>query len=73
MPAAVQGDPRRMAPVVTGTQTLKQKKDMDRKRKQSVGPDRQLSRACPTDVRQERDTGELSAPNLPLPLNQKRS
>lgn len=73
MPAAAQGDPRRMAPGVTGTQTLKQKKDMDRKRKQSVGPDRQLSRACPTDVRQERDTGELSAPNLPLPLNQKRS
>lgn len=44
-----------MVPGVTSPR-LKQKKDMDRKRKQSVGPERPLSQVHPTDLRQGRDT-----------------
>lgn len=46
------GEPKKDGMRCDRPQTLKQKKDEDRKRKQSVGPDRQLSQVCPTDLRQ---------------------
>lgn len=65
------GEPKKDGIRCDRPQTLKQKKDEDRKGKRSEGPDRRLSQVCLTDLRQERDSqGALCTESAETPENE---